>query len=84
MQDDLLLHARFINFTNRDTAEFSDVEYFIERYSSLLNFTAHQLDDIHEEFVAYQLLRESNIPSDVWAKAKEQVEDIYGDNEQSR
>ena len=63
MWDDLL-HARFINFTNRDTAKFSDVEYFIGRYGSLLNFTAQQLDAVHEEFVAYQLLHESDIPSD--------------------
>ena len=43
LRDELLIHARFVNFETRETCEFKEVEYFIERYNSILGF-ASELD----------------------------------------
>ena len=51
LRDELLIHARFVNFETRETCEFKDVEYFIERYNSVLGFTTSELDQVFDEFV---------------------------------
>ena len=50
------MHAKFVDFTRREAAEFRDVEYFVERYGAFLSFTPQQLDVLHDAFVEYQLL----------------------------
>ena len=75
MHDETLIHAQFVDFTRRDAAEFRDVEYFVERYGAFLSLTPQQLDVLHDEFVEYQRLEDSDIPHEVWKEAKENVED---------
>ena len=53
------------------SAEFTDVEYFVESYSNLLNFSPEQLNMLHDEFLEYQLMEEIKIPAAVWEAAKE-------------
>ena len=36
LRDDLLVHARFVNFNNRENARFSDVKFFLDHYKSAL------------------------------------------------
>ena len=57
------------------------MEYFIERHGAFLSFTPQQLDVLHDEFVEYQLLEDSDIPLEVWKEAKENVEDNEGAEE---
>ena len=47
------------------------MEFFIERYSNLVNFSPEQMNTLHDEFVEYQLLEEADIPLAVWKAAKE-------------
>ena len=48
---------------------FDSVEFFCEKYSGLLAFTPANMDQLQEEFVAYQLLGESDIPQTIWKEA---------------
>ena len=36
LQDDTLIHARFVDFFQRDNASFEDVEFFLKKYSTVL------------------------------------------------
>ena len=47
----------------------------MERYGAFLSLTPQQFDVLHDEFVEYQLLEESDIPHEVWKEAKENVKD---------
>ena len=77
------MHAKFVDFTRREAAEFRDVD-FIERYGAFLSFTPQQLDLLHDEFVEYQLLEDSDIPLEVWKEAKENVEENEGAEEEKQ
>lgn len=76
--DEVLTHARFINFDKREECGFSDVEYFIERYHGFLCLSAGDSDEIFDEFVSYQLLKKEDIPKDVWDSAVEESESSSG------
>jgi hypothetical protein len=63
LEDELLLHARFVDFFQREVSFFQDVEYFIKKYPELLPFsTATELQKIQEEFVDYQMMAKLEIP----------------------
>ena len=47
----------------------------MERYGAFLSLTPQQFNVLHDEFVEYQLLEESDIPHEVWKEAKENVKD---------
>ena len=74
LRDDLLVHARFVNFNNRENARFSDVEFFLDHYKSALQLTELQRNYIFDEFVEYQLLDEKDIPQTVWDSARDYLE----------
>ena len=78
------MHAKFVDFTRREAAEFRDVKYFIERYGAFLSFTPQQLDVLHDDFVEYQLLENSDISHEAWKEAKENVEDNEGAEEEKQ
>ena len=44
-----------------------DVEYFFHRIG--LEFSPKELNAMQEEFLAYQLLSETDIPKDIWNDA---------------
>ena len=76
--DELLTHAKFVNFDKRESCEFKDVEYFMERYNGILHFTTSDSDQVFDEFVSYQLLAHDDVPEDVWDSANEMVENDSG------
>ena len=68
--DDVVLrHSRFANFPNRKDVSIKDVEYFIERCSTILKFGAPEFDSLHDEFISYQLLSDDDIPPQVIKEA---------------
>ena len=71
LSDPLLKNARFLNFTRRELADLSEVEYFIGKFSLLLPFGSDptKMDQLRDEFTLYQLLRESDVAVDIWEKA---------------
>ena len=67
LSDEVLMHSVFINFTERENCEFESVEFFVEKFK--LNLSSKALNELQEEFLAYQLLDESDIPTSVWDDA---------------
>ena len=81
LNDDLIMHARFVNFDGRESCEFADVEYIIDHYQNVLSVNDVDIDQIFDEFVEYQLFEQSDIPHHVWQSAKEMSEG--GESEES-
>ena len=67
--DAVLVNARFVDFNQREECCFSCVEFFVSKYPRVLQFTPAQLNALQEEFIDYQLLKEENIPIQVWKDA---------------
>ena len=78
------MHAKFVDFTRRKAAELRDVEYFVEWYGAFLSFTSQQRDVLHDEYVEYQLLEDSDIAHEAWKEAKENIEDNEGVEEEKQ
>ena len=77
LEDPILKNARLVNFTQRESAELSQVEYFVKRYPSILplNSDPALMDKLKDELLSYQLLEESDVPGDVWKKAAIYMDD---------
>lgn len=41
-QDDALIHARFVDFFQRENASLEDVEFFLKNYRTVLPTTARE------------------------------------------
>ena len=68
--DDVVLrHSRFAKFASRKDGSIEDVEYFIDRYLTILKFGAPEYDSLHDEFISYQLLSDDYIPPQVIKEA---------------
>ena len=64
----MLENSLFLYFFNRDKIVVSNVFYFVERFG--LNFSATQLNELDEQFLKYQLLKETDISTSVWEDAE--------------
>ena len=60
-----------LNFMERESVELSQLEYFIDRFSSLLPHKSDpaKMEKPKDEFISYQLLEDSDVPANVWEKA---------------
>ena len=63
--DPVLKHAKFVDFGKRMQASFESVEYFVKIYKDILHFDPAKFDSLYDEFVAYQLLQDSDFPEKV-------------------
>ena len=71
LQDDTLIHARFVDFFQRENASLEDhEEFFLRNYPTVLPTTARETYLLQEEFVEYQLLSNEDIPKKVWDEAQ--------------
>ena len=70
LQDDTLIHARFVDFFQRENASIEDEEFFLRNYPTVLPTTARETYLLQEEFVEYQLLSNEDIPKKVWDEAQ--------------
>ena len=75
LNDDTPKHAQFVEFHDRMNAQFTDVEYFADRYSTVLQLTSEQCNALFDEFVDYQLLESTDILDDTWKATNVQVEE---------
>ena len=71
-----MTHSAFVNFITRESCEFADVEFFIERFR--LRFSSEDLNSL-QEFISYQLFNEDDIPKLVWDDACVVEKDDDGD-----
>ena len=58
----LLQHAEVADTTVRDSAKFSSLEYFLQRYPAMLPDSCKQ-QDLQREFTEYQELSDHEVPS---------------------
>ena len=71
---DMLKNSVFVNFFHRDKILLDNAFYFVKR--SGLNCSTTQLNELDEQFLKYQLLKEIDIPASV----SEDAEVKHGDN----
>uniref|UniRef100_H2ZY73 DUF4371 domain-containing protein n=1 Tax=Latimeria chalumnae TaxID=7897 RepID=H2ZY73_LATCH len=62
LDDNVLKHSRFLDFFSRGT----NVEFFVNTYSDLLLASPQDVEKLQEEFVDYQLLKQTDIPESIW------------------
>lgn len=64
-------HASMLDIEKRISAGFDSIEYFVHHFPHLCELTTPgEMDLLQEEFISYQLLNDSDIPDEVWSKAK--------------
>ena len=59
-EDDLLVHATWLDFEQRLQKNFPSVEYFVHRFPNALDNI--DMDRLNEEFINYQLLSAEDMP----------------------
>lgn len=60
LDDELLVHATWLSFESRLEKTFVSVQYFVDCYQEL--FTNLNMDKLNDQFLAYQLLTDEDIP----------------------
>ena len=75
-------HAKFVDIKKRETCEFSDINYFVDKYSDILRFEDRDLQKPDNEFVEFQLQDDDEIPLIVREKARirkqpEEISSVY-------
>ncbi|CAB4036850.1 PREDICTED: uncharacterized protein LOC107326933 [Paramuricea clavata] len=68
LEDELLMHATWIDFQHRLEKSFMSVGYFVAKYPEI--FPDMDLESLNEQFLNYQLLLEEDIPAEVKEVAK--------------
>lgn len=62
-------HAVWINFFERHTANWSNIEYFCGKFNAVLRFDEHSYECLHEEFLDYKSLRVEELPASALQEA---------------
>ena len=75
MTEEMLLHATWLDFEQRLQKSFISVEYFVHRFPKI--FASIDIDRLNEEFINYQLLSPSDIPSTIKESANFSEEDPH-------
>ena len=79
MSEELLCHANFFYFEKRASVGFNSIEYFVNRYPFLNGLTiSSEMGLLQEEFVEYQLLSDTDIPTEVWDAARVGEDEKHG------
>ena len=55
------IHVVWINFFNRENTHWDDVNYFVARYESILNFDEYSYELLYDQFHECELGNENEI-----------------------
>ena len=69
MSESLWFHACWVDFFNRENSSWSDVEYYVNSFSSILQFDKQEMNFLYEKFVDFQTLSEEELPNGALADA---------------
>ena len=69
MKSSFWSHAVWIDFFNRSKAKWPDVEYFVNNFSSVLQYDSKEIDDLYSEFFDYKTLSITELPDDALTDA---------------
>ena len=63
MSESLWSHACWVNFFNRENSFWSDVEDFVNSFSSILQFDKQEMNLLYEQFGDFQTSFEEELPN---------------------
>ena len=63
MLETLWSHACWVDFSNRENSSLYDVEYFVNNFSSILQFDKQEMNLLYEQFVDFQTSSEDQLPN---------------------
>ena len=69
MSELLWSHTYWVDFFNQENSSWSDVEYFVNSFSSILQFDKKEMNFLYEKFVDFQTLSEEELPNGALADA---------------
>ena len=58
---DFWVHAVWISFFNRENAHWDDINYFVEKYESILNLDEYSYELLYDQFHECKLVNENEI-----------------------
>ena len=61
--------AQWNDFDSRQNVKWSHVEYFVEKYKGILQDDDYEMDKLFEEFIDFESLSDSELPSAAWEDA---------------
>lgn len=61
--DEVIINSKWVNFTQRHEAKFSQVKFFVNKFP-VLALTSPQIDTLREEFDDYKSMKETEIKLD--------------------
>ena len=71
LEDELLKHAQFVDLKRRLDSSLVEVTYFVERFAELLpHCNVKDQELLFEQFIAFQTMQDTFIPTHVWNSAK--------------
>lgn len=71
LDDQVLQSAQIVDIQRRIQADFTQVAYFVTRFSKLLPYSdTKSQEQLFEQFTQYQIMQDSAIPTYVWDDAK--------------
>ena len=69
MSESLWPHDCWVDFFNRENSSTSYVEYFVNSFSSILQFDKQEMNFLYEKFVDFQSLSEEELLNGALADA---------------
>ena len=67
--DCTLNNIRFVKFERKEKCTIDSGKFFCSKYSDFFKYTPVQMDRLQKEFLYYQLLEKSDIPTGMWEEA---------------
>ena len=75
-EEELLVHATWLNFEERLQSSFCSVEFFVHKFPNILG--EMNMDRLNEEFINYQLLSSQDLSSSLCADSSLRVDCLWG------
>ena len=76
--DPVLTNAQFVNVSTRLESDFTQVQFFVQRYPTLLPYVSPAEQKLCDEFTEYQTMNDISIPHHVLQEAQISEEDSSG------
>ena len=71
LDDEILHNAQFVDLQKRLQADFTQVSYFVVRFSEILPYSDTKSQErLFEQFTQYQVMLDNTVPGYVWNDAK--------------
>ena len=76
--------AQWTDFQSRQDANWSHVEYFVEKYKQILQYDDYKMEKLFEEFIDFKSLSDSELTSAAWENAIMREDTLWYHSQQLR